>query len=73
MPLLRDGITASAIVTSFDEVVGLGTVDVDGVMLGFHCVAIADGSRVIDVGAAVRVTLGRRFGALEALSVATQD
>jgi cold shock CspA family protein len=41
-------------VVEFDEHVGLGTVEgEDGARLGFHCVAIADGSRRIDVGAAV--------------------
>ena len=41
-------------VVEFDEHVGTGTVEgEDGVRLFFHCVAIADGSRRIDVGAAV--------------------
>ena len=41
-------------VVEFDEHVGLGTVEgEDGTRLGFHCVAIADGSRRIDVGATV--------------------
>ena len=41
-------------VAEFDEHVGLGAVEgEDGSRLDFHCVAIADGSRHIDVGAAV--------------------
>jgi cold shock CspA family protein len=41
-------------VVEFDEHVGLGAVEgEDGTRLAFHCVAIADGSRRIDVGAAV--------------------
>jgi cold shock CspA family protein len=41
-------------VVEFDEHVGLGAVEgKDGARLHFHCVAIADGSRRIDVGAEV--------------------
>jgi cold shock CspA family protein len=41
-------------VVAFDEHVGTGTVEGDdGRSLPFHCVAIADGSRRIDVGTAV--------------------
>jgi cold shock CspA family protein len=41
-------------VVEFDEHVGTGTVEgEDGTRLFFHCVAIADGSRRIDVGTAV--------------------
>ncbi len=41
-------------VVEFDEHVGTGTVEgEDGRRLAFHCVAIADGSRRVDVGAAV--------------------
>jgi cold shock CspA family protein len=42
-------------VTSFDAERGLGEVtDADGEVLPFHCTAIADGSRTIDEGLAVR-------------------
>ncbi len=42
-------------VVEFDEHVGTGTVEGDdGRRLSFHCVAIADGSRRIDVGTPVR-------------------
>ena len=41
-------------VADFDDHRGYGTVrGDDGVELFFHCTAIADGSRTIDVGAAV--------------------
>ncbi len=45
-------------VVAFDEHVGLGqVVTADGAAFGFHCVAIAGGSRRVDVGAVVRFTL----------------
>lgn len=48
----------SATVVAFDEHVGWGTlVDDDGVERPFHCTRIADGSRTIDVGAAVSFRL----------------
>lgn len=41
-------------VSAFDDDRGLGTVtDADGREWPFHCTAIADGSRTIDVGTAV--------------------
>jgi cold shock CspA family protein len=41
-------------VVEFDEHAGTGAVEgEDGARLFFHCVAIADGSRRIDVGAEV--------------------
>ena len=40
-------------VVAFDEPRGLGTVESDGTDYPFHCTAIADGTRTIDVGAAV--------------------
>jgi cold shock CspA family protein len=50
-------------VVEFDDDKGWGTVrDGDGVEHWFHCTAIADGSRTIDVGRAVtyEVVAGRR-------------
>jgi CspA family cold shock protein len=45
-------------VTEFDEHVGLGVVTADdGEGFPFHCTQIADGSRSIDVGAAVTFTV----------------
>lgn len=49
------------VVVDFDERAGLGRVRAeDGAELPFHCVAIADGSRVVPVGAGVwfRVAAG---------------
>jgi cold shock CspA family protein len=45
----------SGSVASFDDPRGIGTVtdDADGREYFFHCTAIADGSRTIEVGAAV--------------------
>ncbi len=45
-------------VDAFDEQVGLGTVQGDdGVAYPFHCTAIADGTRTIEVGARVAFTV----------------
>jgi len=45
-------------VVEFDEHRGLGTiVDADGVRYPFHCTQIADGTRRVDKGAAVRFTV----------------
>jgi cold shock CspA family protein len=45
-------------VAEFDAAVGWGTVAApDGRQWGFHCTQIADGSRVIDVGALVAFEL----------------
>ena len=45
-------------VTAFDDPAGLGEVtSADGAVHPFHCTAIADGSRSIEVGAAVTFTL----------------
>jgi cold shock CspA family protein len=41
-------------VTAFDEPRGLGEITAgDGTVYPFHCTAIADGTRTIDVGAPV--------------------
>ena len=40
-------------VTAFDEPRGLGTIESDGTEYPFHCTAILDGTRSIDVGAPV--------------------
>jgi len=41
-------------VTEFDEPRGLGTIESGGVAYPFHCTQIADGTRTIAVGTAVR-------------------
>lgn len=58
-------------VVAFDEHVGMGTVEgEDGTRLDFHCVAIADGSRRIDVGAAVTYeVVPGRLGRYEAWGI----
>jgi len=44
----------TGVVTEFDDPVGIGTVTAeDGAEHPFHCTAIADGSRSIEVGTAV--------------------
>ena len=45
----------TGVVSEFDEHVGLGTVQSDeGTSYPFHCTQLADGTRTIEVGAAVR-------------------
>jgi cold shock CspA family protein len=59
-------------VVEFDDAAGLGVVvDSDGRRYPFHCTAIADGTRAIAVGTAVRfvVAPGHR-GRLEARDLA---
>jgi cold shock CspA family protein len=43
----------NGIVKTFDEPRGLGTIEADGTEYPFHCTAILDGTRTIDVGASV--------------------
>jgi cold shock CspA family protein len=58
-------------VSAFDEERGLGEVrDDDGLELGFHCSAIVDGSRTIEVGARVAyVVAASHRGLMEARSL----
>jgi cold shock CspA family protein len=54
-------------VIAFDEHVGLGEVESDdGQQYLFHCVEIADGSRTIEIGAAVEFELMLKLGRFEA-------
>lgn len=55
-------------VVAFDDHRGLGTVETPaGTRYPFHCVAVADGSRHADVGAAVRFhVVAGRLGVWEA-------
>lgn len=57
------------VVVGFDDHVGLGEIESDGVRYLFHCVEIADGSRTIAVGARVEFRVVTRFGTLEASDV----
>ncbi len=59
-------------VDAFDEVAGLGTIVTDdGTTLPFHCIEIADGTRTIDVGTAVRFDLLAKLGRWEAANITT--
>jgi cold shock CspA family protein len=61
-------------VTGFDEAAGLGTVTAtDGTAYAFHCTQIADGSRTIEVGAAVEFDVRPwHRGQWEAVAIAKQ-
>lgn len=59
-------------VNAFDDPVGLGEVrDDSGPSYAFHCTAIADGTRTIEVGTAVRFEVhAGHVGRFEAFAVA---
>jgi len=58
-------------VATFDDPRGLGTIDADGTSYPFHCTAIADGSRTIDVGTEVTFELRpANLGRWEATDIA---
>ena len=40
-------------VVAFDDPRGLGTIEADGTQYPFHCTALVDGTRTIEVGTAV--------------------
>ena len=63
--------TVEATVAAFDEFRGYGTLrTADGVELFFHCTALTDGSRTVDVGASVRAeVVPGRLGRWEAARV----
>lgn len=57
-------------VTSFDKAVGLGEITGDdGVVVAFHCIVIADGSRDIPVGVEVDFDLIPKLGRYVAANV----
>jgi len=57
-------------VTDFDEARGLGTISASGgELLPFHCTQIADGTRTIAVGQAVRFALLPKLGRYEASAI----
>ncbi len=58
-------------VTAFDEHRGIGEIAADdGATYGFHCNAIADGTRTIEVGAAVEfVVVPGHLGLWEAAAI----
>jgi hypothetical protein len=49
-------------ITEFDEARGLGVLDAGGVRYPFHCTALVDGTRTIEVG--TEVTFGLRPGGM---------
>ena len=54
-------------VREFDEATGLGVIAIaDGESFAFHCIEIADGTRMIDAGQAVSFRPLARFGAFQA-------
>jgi cold shock CspA family protein len=61
----------TGVVTAFDDAKGYGTVRAaDGIEHFFHCTAIADGTRKINVGAAVSYeVVAGHLGRWEATSV----
>jgi cold shock CspA family protein len=57
-------------VTAFDDPRGLGTITTDdGEAYSFHCTQIADGTRTIAVGTAVRFDLLPKLGRYEATAI----
>ena len=71
---MNDGATSGdrrrGVVGAFDAAAGLGTIATDhGVSLAFHCVAIADGTRTIEVGVPVSFTLVPKLGRYEASDI----
>jgi cold shock CspA family protein len=63
------------VVTEFDEPRGLGVVrDDDGRRYGFHCTALADGTRNVDLGVRVVFTVAAGHGGrYEARAITTLD
>ena len=69
--IARNGSTRNGEVAAFDDPRGLGTVlDDDGRRYDFHCTAVADGSRTIEVGTRVTFLLATAHrGRLEARDI----
>jgi cold shock CspA family protein len=67
--------TVEGTVASFDDFRGYGTLrTADGTELFFHCTAITDGSRSVEVGAAVTAeVVPGRLGRWEAARVEKQN
>jgi cold shock CspA family protein len=60
-------------VTAFDEHVGLGQITADaddgGAVIAFQCIAIADGTRTIEIGTPVSFELVPKLGRYEAAAI----
>ena len=62
--------TLRGTVSAFDDAKGLGIVTAeDGQPFAFHCTQIADGSRTIAVGQAVRFVILPKLGRYEATAI----
>lgn len=62
--------TLTGIVEQFDREIGLGEVRAaDGTSYPFHCIVIADGTRSVEVGAAVAFELLPKLGRWEATAL----
>ena len=59
----------AGVVEAFDAERGVGTVAGDGGSFFFHCTALTDGSREVEVGREVLFVLRPAHGRLEATSV----
>jgi cold shock CspA family protein len=61
----------TGVVTSFDDAAGLGTITADdGTTFAFHCTAIADGTRTIEVDTSVTFEARpARHGGYEAAAI----
>jgi cold shock CspA family protein len=65
-----DAATVSGVVETFDAAVGLGTIrTTEGVVVPFHCIAIADGTRTIEVATTVQAVLVPKLGRYEAAAI----
>lgn len=65
--------TMSGVVTAFDDYVALGEItDTNGTVWPFHCVSIADGSRMIQVGATVYFETKFHVSRSEAVNIRPQ-
>jgi cold shock CspA family protein len=61
---------ATGTVSAFDKESGLGEITNDTAVYPFHCTAIADGTRDIEVGKAVTFTIAAgHLGRLEAMDI----
>jgi len=68
---MRASAIRTGMVADFDDPRGLGTlVDADGRRFGFHCTAIVDGTRTIEVGTEVMfITAAGHRGLMEAAGI----
>lgn len=65
----------TAVVVEFDDAVGVGVLEVQGAgAVDFHCTAIADGTRSIEVGTAVVCSLvAAHHGRVEGAALVTTE